>query len=285
MSKVVLFNHIPKTAGSTISRILTRSSGAGDLVYVPASRSAVEEVAHRLESAPAVNVAIYTHAGCGVERYLPLTHSYLDLTFLRNPIERTVSRYFYGFDIPKSDPHWIAPGTSLSEFLETDTPGAFNAQVAFLGGLTVKHHLEGLPITREMYDRDLLEKAKQNLAGHVAFGLAERFDESVLLLRHAFEWPTWRTLYRPVNAGRTRQTSRPIAQADLDAVKASNELDMELYAFACDIFAERLAQIGNHRGQLSRFKAMNQVALHAYSSIYAPGRKLMRGSVKRVSLR
>lgn len=274
MAEVVLFNHIPKTAGSTISRVVARAVGTKELVYVPAERYAVEKVADRLDTASPATVALCTHAGCGVDQYLPDRHRYLTLTFLRDPVERTISRYYYGFDIPKSDPHWVAPETSLSEFLASEVAGAFNAQVAFLGGLTAKHHLEGLPVTRTMYNDDLLERAKRTLQAHVAFGLAERFDESVLLLRHAFSWPARRTLYRPVNAGKARRAARPISQADLDAVKESNELDAELYRFACDLFADRLDRIQNHRMQLRQFKVMNQVAKGVYLSIYVPVRRL-----------
>jgi hypothetical protein len=97
----------------------------------------------------------------------------------------------------------------------------------------------------------MLDAAKENLsASMVTFGLTERFDESLELLKEAFGWPGIPSY------GRERVTRRypPAEQTPiptLEAIRRFNMLDIELYEFGRRLFEERLAAFRlarNHAG-------------------------------------
>ena len=263
MATVVLFNHIPKTAGSTVRYILWRQVGA-DRVLTSTTlghKERVAEIAERLEGPLEGDYVVQTHVGHGVADYLPARHSYRAFTFVRDPVERTISRYFYA----RGQASTLDDGdVSVSEFLETNPVEAFNVQTAFLSGLLSKHYMEGVPMRREEFNSDLLNRAKRNLEAHTVVGITERFDESLLLLRHKFHWSILKSLYRPANVGHDRKVGAAVSETDLRAIEASNELDADLYRFACKLFEERLAELDGHRRRLRRFESLNS----AYAGIH-----------------
>jgi len=274
MSEIVLFNHIPKTAGSTMRRILFRAVGGTRILYATTlgrHREDTAAIARRLGGRDDGPLVVLAHTGCGLQSRLPQRHEYRSFTMLREPIDRTISIYYYSLK---------SHGLPLQEFLETHPEHAYNHQTAFLGGLTARHHLEGEPIEPGRFDRDLVDRAKRNLEGHQAIGLTEQFDESLALLRAAFGWPMAKTLYLPTNVGedRRRVDGPPLTEDDLAAVRAYNEIDLEIYARARDLFAARLAeQVPNRDSTLRRFRGLNAAYGMVYPVAYPPASAVARG--------
>ena len=199
MSEVILFNHIPKTAGSTMKHVLWTAVGGGD--RVPFSMEfhdeRVPEIYRRLDRPLQGRHAVVAHTGFGLQDRLPDRHDYRMFTILRDPVQRTISEFFFARD----DRGRLPADISLYDFLQDDLLRSFNSQTAFLGGLSAHHHLDGVPLRRDQFDEGLLDRAKKNLAAHNVVGLTERFDETLLLLRDGYEWPLRKTLYLPVNIG------------------------------------------------------------------------------------
>jgi hypothetical protein len=228
MAEVVLFNHIPKTAGSTMRRVLFRTVGGKRVLFATTlgeHREQLGQIVQRLDGRTRGSYAVIAHTGWGIQDRLPARHEYRAFTMLREPVDRTISMYFYSLDSHR---------LSLEQFLEQLPEHSYNHQTAFLGGLTAPHHLDGEPIRREQFDRALLERAKRNLESHLVVGLTERFDDSLVLLRRAYGWPRWRMRYKPVNVGNRKQVS----PAELEAVRAYNELDIELYELGREVFED-----------------------------------------------
>jgi hypothetical protein len=196
-------------------------------------------------------------------------------TILRDPIDRTISEFFFMRD----DRRKLPVDQSLEDFLETDLPRSFNAQTAFLGGLTVRHNLEGIPLEREQFDESLLARAKRNLEAHDVVGLTERFDETLLLLRRAYRWPVLRTLYRPTNIGAGRRTAPTLSPEQVDSVRASNRLDIELFEFAGDLLERQLAErVPRSAIQLRRFRRLNGAYRRTFPIAHPPARALVRSA-------
>jgi hypothetical protein len=195
---VIVFNHIEKTAGSTMRHVLFRAIGSDHLLFSFTPREharRIQEIAAELDRPLNTRYAVVAHTGYGMRDRLPGRHDYSEFTILRDPIERTVSRYFYGHDIQKRGlGGGLASDVSIESFLGENILHSFNNQTAFLGGLWARHHLDGEELRRDQFDRELLEQAKRNLASHEVVGLTERFDETLLLLRDAYSWPMVRTL-------------------------------------------------------------------------------------------
>jgi hypothetical protein len=122
---------------------------------------------------------------------------------------------------------------TLSEFLQEEPVRAFNVQTAYLGGLHLRHHLEGLSLDSDHFDSSLLDRAKAALNDQEAIGFTEAFDESLAVLRNTFGWPVWRTYYRSINRG---TADKSVSRGERRVVETANELDLELYSWALDRF-------------------------------------------------
>jgi hypothetical protein len=271
MADIVVFDHIAKTAGSTMRRVLYRVFGSQHVFLTTQPGLHTERVAElsRLldEDRPTVR-AVISHAGVGLHELLPARHRYRRFTILRDPVGRTVSGYFYALQrgqIPES--------VSLEEWLELDVLHAHNGQTGFLGGLHDQWHLHGEALTPEMFTPEVLERAKRNLLAYDVVGMTERFDETLLLLRHTFGWSSGQMLHQRANVGRTRAGRTSPTPAALEAVRAQNELDSELYEYATGIFERQLSErLRMPRTQASVFRGANAVYGKAYPVAYPPAR-------------
>src|SRR4029077_9700136 len=94
------------------------------------------------------------------------------VTFLRDPIQRTLSHYYALVELGRRKP---LPGDgSLEATLAAGDVIYDNLQTRMLS--------DGADLLGEV-DEQLLEQAKENLRGaFTAFGIVERFDESLALL-------------------------------------------------------------------------------------------------------
>jgi hypothetical protein len=273
--RVFVFNHIGKTAGSTMRQILWHVFDGSRVFMATVIGTHVERMAElrtRL-TAPKPDVdAIIAHTGYGVHERLPDGFDYRLYTMLRDPVERTLSQYY--FEIQKER---LSASVSLLEFLERDLHRAYNVQAGFLGGLHVQEHLDGLELRRDLFDEDLLERAKANLRTHDAIGLTERFDESLLLMGQAFGWPLTQLLYVRKNAGTLRPKRPVLTDEEREAVREHNRLDLALYAYAQELFDEQLrTQVPDAEARLDRFQRLNRMYGRWYPVAHPPVRALAR---------
>jgi hypothetical protein len=238
----LVFVHIPKTGGTTLRTIVDRqyprramfwSDGPQDVARLVALP---EEARRRL-------LVVQGHVQYGVHEHLFVPVDYI--TMLRRPVELVTSLYYF---IRRRWPERIREQTkdlSLAEFAARPFYMVRNLQTRAISGM-------------EQVDEAALERAKANLrSGMVAFGLTERFDESVLYFSQVLGWRN--TFYRVRNV--TRRPRRDVASEEAAAIIAAhNTLDRELYAFATRIFEERIArQAPEFQDELRAFRRANPV--------------------------
>lgn len=156
------------------------------------------------------------------------------ITMLRDPVESALALYYMVLTTPGHYLHAMVAGQNWSfrDLLEARRPELDNPFVRWLNPPPAR------PIPVGHVTRDMLEAAKRNLAERYDFGIAERFDESLLLLQRTLGWPD-------VRYGRFGVVSQPGLRANLppDTLAAAREvlaLDLELYEFAAGLFEERL---------------------------------------------
>jgi hypothetical protein len=90
---------------------------------------------------------------------------------------------------------------------------------------------------------NLLQLARRNLREHfVVVGLTERFDESLILMKRRLGW-NW-IWYTPRNVASSRPTRSEIPSSTIRLIERTNEKDVELYAFAKDLFEEQIREQG-----------------------------------------
>jgi hypothetical protein len=250
--KTVLFVHIPKTAGTTLNNILERQYPP-EAMYVLAP-NAQEKLAayYQLDAKEKEQYRIiFGHMGFGLHEHLPGPYSYF--TILREPIDRCVSFYYFARRLPEHYLHKYVfdQAWSLAQFVESGiTIMMDNFQTRLISGVWED------PAYGQC-SPDLLTQAKRNLENHFDMvGLTSEFDRTLLLLKRQYGWNN--IYYTPQNVTRQRPSARRIDQNTRNLLAAHNQLDIELYRFAQDLFARRLAAEGaDFKRELLEFRLRN----------------------------
>jgi hypothetical protein len=247
----LVFIHIPKTAGSTLSTSLMlnyppHKSIRLDLIDRPAADIESEISLEQRARARLLR----GHLPYGVHRHIPRSCEYI--TVLREPVARVTSAYKFivsnpaAFsDHPLHDPQ-VGGRIGLERYLEAEggREGRGNRQTRLLSGRHSGH-----------LDREALEEAKRNLETFLVVGLTERFEETFALMRRALG------LRIPFYV--TRLVSAPFEISDhaVDLIRQQNELDLDLYAYGRDLFARQVARQGRSFGlEADTYRAMRPLS-------------------------
>lgn len=232
---LTVFVHIPRTAGTTFAAVLRDNFPNGVRSLGNAFRSSGgfdSRLLRRLDDAAVLTrnaQVLVGHVHFGIRDRLPSDARYI--TFLRNPVERTLSHYY---SLVRLSRRKALPGDgSLNATLSAGDVIYDNLQTRMLCG-------EPEPFGK-VGDR-MLEQAKENLRSRfAAFGVVESFDESVVLLAHEIGLES--ILYlRQRFAARPRGHEVP---AEMRAVaERFNQYDAELYRSALELFEQRVAEQG-----------------------------------------
>jgi len=268
-SPVLLFLHLPKTGGTTLNKLVYKSyqrpglsapedpgpdvqplfSYAHDGIYQlrggfhqPIADDELPEMQHQFDNDPPR--VILGHFVYGFHKALR-DRPFQYLTMVREPVSRVISLYSHlqRFD---DDARVDATRSTLRAF--ASHPRIRNDQARRLSGLEPERHP---PST-------VLREAKENLRRHFLLtGVTERFDEALVLLRRGLGWHSIH--YRPKLVNRERTERADLPRDVLDAVKAANRIDLELYAYARDLFQERVdREASDFDGDLRAFRKENR---------------------------
>src|SRR4051812_28969171 len=250
--EVCVFIHVPKTAGTTV-RTVIRTSEPGERNGRPGANvfrgggGSNPKTLEKLRDEPhtldlnAVRV-LHGHLPFGASQYLERAfpdHVFRYFTFLRDPVERSLSHYFEVLRRPRrvfddgevsDELAPLPPGTTFEHAVEAGYLHD-NVQTRMLSDSVAPFG----PITEKM-----LEEAKRNLSERFALvGLTERLDESLVLAKQQLGLRNILVASRRVNTSRPRGAQVP---AELrDAARGANAYDIELYRFARELF-ERIAE-------------------------------------------
>lgn len=231
----LIFLHIPKAAGTTLHQIIERQYPAETSYTFGASATESVEAFKALpaETRQAIRV-LKGHMGFGLHLYLqePVTY----ITFLRHPVSRYISYYHH---VRRSPDHYLYEikemrrDISLAEFVYSRfTIELNNGQTRLLAGedgLWDESPFGQCPA-------DMLARAQANLETRFSVvGLAERFDESLILLQRRLKWRN--ILYVRKNIAPRPARATEISTDVYQEIERQNELDLALYQYA----QERLA--------------------------------------------
>jgi hypothetical protein len=246
---MLVFVHVPKTAGSTLRSVLNmnepgaRSRALGNVFKGGGGIDrAVMARMQKGEGPDLTGVGIVRgHFPLGIREYLP---SHLpkrrDLqcfTFLRQPVERTLSHYYAIRDRREGEEE---PGKHAKSPLPPDPSLDDALDAGYVHDNLHTRMLCGDPEPFGEVTEEMLDAAKRNLRDElVFFGLTERFDESLVLAKRRLGLDA--ILYRSsgrVNPERPRGDQVP---AELRrAAERSNRYDIELYRYAKELFESEL---------------------------------------------
>lgn len=226
----VIFVHIGKTAGTTLSVILLRQYAEKTIFAVDRSKGITVETFRALpdEEKKQINL-LRGHILFGLHEYLPQPATYI--TMLRNPANRIVSLYYH---ILREKTHYLHETVTnqkmaLEDFVVSGVAAEIdNFQLRALVGYKTTR----IPVGK--CDYTLLDEAKDNIKKHFsAVGITERFDDSLLLIKEQLGWATL-PAYKTMNVATNKPSQRKeIPDSTIRLIQSYNSLDCELYDWAC----------------------------------------------------
>jgi len=252
----VIFVHLPKTGGVTLTSILKRQYRR-EMVYPfdPTDRGAPERLRNLPEQERREIKLIHGHMSFGLHKLLSQPATYI--TLLRHPVARAVSDYRFVSTNPWHPLHNEVKKMSLSTYLQSGATGQLsNGQTRLLSGDCDGDRV-GMPTRSPMSKKDL-DSAKQNIRHHFSVvGLQEHFDRSLVLIAQALGWR--RTpYYVRANVTVSKVRSQPISKEDIALIQQQNALDIELYDFVKRRFLSELnTQGARYHIGLAKLRALN----------------------------
>jgi len=234
---LLIFEHIPKTAGRTINWMMYRMFRPDQICISESPKhhhTTFSEVAQRLREDPHSVSAIRTHGGFAKDRGLPDEIPIRNFCFLRDPVARTISHYH-----SQLRRNCVPPDTSIESWVASQTQISNNLQTRYLSGALWSEfgpHSSGSPIP---LNASHLAQAIENLESNVtAFGILEEFDRSLHHIRRSLNFPSFSRFYLRCNVSARKQYPESI----LRLVKKNNLFDIELYSQAVSLFQKKVAR-------------------------------------------
>jgi hypothetical protein len=225
---LLAFVHIPKTAGGTVTTMLTRAYGedgvgnAGNYLRDPETTPTM--IARlRWSWVRSGTPVVIGHVPYGLFRKnLPRDTRYM--TLLREPVDRVLSHYHRHIQRKTAD------ADSLEKALDMRLPDINDLATRFLCGVPLP--LGELPASA-------LDDAKANLREFAFVGIQERFDESVVLLQRTLGLDV--VPYVNAHVGIDRPAVEAVSTEQRARIAECNQLDAELHAFARELFEDAMA--------------------------------------------
>ncbi len=227
----VIFLHVPKTAGTTLNRLI-------EWEYPLLQIYSVDPVLFNwsykhLRNLPPARLRKFRmfkgHMVFGLHEILPQPATYI--TVLRDPVDRVISAFYFMRNYKLHPLYWKLrrENWSLEDFVHRSQ--RTNVQSKIVAGAEYE-----TPCTAEIAAQ-AIEHVKNDFD---VVGLSERFEESLALMKLRFGWKL--ASYSSFNVTRTRPKKRDLPPATLDLIAEKNAFDVALYATASKKFDETVSQ-------------------------------------------
>jgi len=252
----IIFLHLGKTAGWTLSRVLDRNVSPNVRIGNPPntphgflSLEPIRRFASWPESERARYRLISAHMVYGLHEHVPRPSAYL--TLLRKPVARAISGYHRVLETPTHRLHEAVAGRrmSLEDYLtsgvslETD-----NSQTRAIAGDVDTPFGE--------CNDELLERALGNLDERFPVaGLTERFDDLLLVLKRTYGWSN--LLYVRANVTKRKPARDEVPVSTIELIKERNRFDEQLYATVAQRFQTLVDADPGFSEELKRFRTRN----------------------------
>ena len=228
---MILFNHIPKTGGTTLRIILNRVYGK-EKVYFPNSTDLPDSYQKFEKLSPKLKNDFRVIAGHGAEYYASFFDEPVKLTILRDPVELFFSQYCYLKASPNSIfREDVQQLESIEAYLDFAlTHGQDNLLTRHLSNsidwlITGTNQIPDM----EKEGQQLLETAKRNLHKYDAVLSLNKFDRGVYALKNLLKWKSI-PLYRPAN--KTKEKTRESYPKELmEKLRYLLRFDIDLYNY------------------------------------------------------
>ena len=271
--KAIIFLHLPKCAGTTLNRII-------EWEYNPMRVFSIDPIfflwsykkLNRWPSERLARMQVFKgHMPLGIHRRLPQPSTYI--TFLRDPVERVISAYYFARNYVLHPKHRWMSKLTLEEYVRV-SPN-HNVQCKCISGRPfVGNHHSG------PCDEETLNMAKENLSRDFSFvGLTERFDEGLAILKIMFGWEIAK--YAKFNVTKNRMKKGNLPASTVELIAERNKYDVALYEYAVPIFeqirAKYAAEVQREIDLISQAKELGKL-----ESMYYFGASAARKAISRI---
>jgi hypothetical protein len=223
--EAVIFLHLPKTAGTTVNRLIEWEYPLKEMYSVdPVLYEWSAAHLRKLSPDRLRKIRMFKgHMIFGLHEVLPQPATYI--TVLRDPVDRYISAFYFMRNYKLHPLYWKLRREkwTLEDFVRRSP--RTDVQCKIVAGAEYRK-----PCTAE-----ICETAKENLLRYFSVvGLSERFEESLALMKLRFGWKLQR--YSSFNVTRTRPRKADVPRATLDLIAEKNSFDISLYECAEKLF-------------------------------------------------
>ncbi|MBD2147212.1 sulfotransferase family 2 domain-containing protein [Sphaerospermopsis sp. FACHB-1194] len=264
LAPIYFFLHIPKTGGVSIKNNLSRVLPKSSVYSITSNGDGVSGYFGYLSSLKKLEdyeqfykdkIRLVTgHYSFGLhESFGDRTFKYL--SFVRDPIERVISLYFYIKTQPTHPLFSVVVDKNLT--LEQFALGSFhseieNCQTKMLSGRKETDFLVG---TEPCAEIDLQRAIKHIESYFPVVGLTEKCDQSLSLINYNYGLNLVPGVKKNVTKYRPKITE--IDQVTKKAIESVNAYDIELYRYSCERFQK---MIKSQRNQLFLLSTSQRVS-------------------------
>lgn len=243
---MLVFVHIPKTAGTTLHKILSHQYPR---VFIHHDTDGPPDAALAARIREKNPQLIMGHFSVGLHQFLPELRY---VTCLREPVSRIVSHYQHALNDPAHYLHQavVSRKLDLADYVASGLSGELsNGMTRMIAGVADFHH--------GTVDEQTLTLAKSNL--ETLFDgviLSESFDPGILMLAESLHWKPPYYLRRKV--GHYGTASRKPDDHTRKVIEDHNRFDCELHAWAKQRFETKQSSFPDLAEQTRRFQQANR---------------------------
>ena len=267
--EAVIFLHVPKTAGTTVNRLIEWEYPVLQMYSVdPVLFTWSSNHLHKLPPKRLRSIRMFKgHMLFGLHKILPQPASYI--TVLRDPVDRVLSAFYFMRTYKLHPLYWKfrRENWTLEDFVNRSP--RTNVQCKIIAGAEYE-----APCTAE-----ICATAMENIERHFSVvGLSERLEESLALMKLRYGWKL--ESYSSFNITKARPKKRDLPQSTLDLINEKNFYDVALYEFAEKRFEqavqENATEVTRLTAELEAARARTQDVLAAkLFSLRSAGRKAL----------
>lgn len=245
-SPLLAFVHIPKTAGGTVTSMLSAAYSKHGIKktgnYVRNPEKTEKKIRSSLQREGQISAG---HTPYGALReHLPSDTRYM--TFLREPVDRVLSHYYRHIHrkrqlSPTRRERRLEKGKARTDKADSLEEALVEMRLPQIRNLATRF-LCGHPSPMGDLPPRALDDAKANLRGFALIGIQERFEESVVLLQRMLGLGP--APYRDRHVSSDRPAVDEIPDAERALIEEHNRLDAELYRFGLRLFEDAVAAAG-----------------------------------------
>lgn len=243
-TKHLAFLKVPKTGSSTLQNIIFRFGLRNNLqLYIPDDKYYLSEEEQQVIMSTSVSYDIFmihTVYNTDFFRYFPTSES-ASISLIRNPVDRFISAAYYMRDVVHAKYLERIPKKNYIQNLlgqsEKYDRGYFSPTRNLMGKYFGFTH----PVTED--DAQEIKQYLDKVNSEILLVLIlERFDESLVLLKHLLEWSFSDILYLKLNS----HSHEPVQINDSlkEKLKTTSFLDHQIYGYFYDELERKIERAG-----------------------------------------